>query len=660
MKYRADIDGLRALAIVPVVLYHAGLGMSGGFIGVDVFFVISGYLLSRIVIEEMQDARFSFLAFYERRFRRLAPAFVVMLAGTYLAFSLVMLPEDFETFSRSALGAIFFYANFHLYGAVDYFSQSADLMPLLHMWSLAIEEQFYAVLPLTLMVTLWIFPHRWLPWLIGLALLGSLALCIYYTNAHRPFAFYMPHTRAWELLAGTLLAALPRMTAPRALADGLGGLAIAGLIYAVFAYDARDAFPGYLAGLPVLATAALIYCGQAAPEGVSARGLSWPPLVFLGKISYSLYLWHWPVIVFTNYTDLAPDSWVTQLVAVALSVVLATLSWAFVEQPVRRRRLFASRRQVYVGALVSAVAMGLVAFAVIRLDGLPKRVPDDLQAVLSNPALPTEGVECFFIDQAATAEPCLKGATDTPATFFLIGDSHGFAMAPGFWAAAQREGVAGLQYIAPAFFPGLGLRAVGASRNDPRGQRMLDIIAAHPEIRTIVLQASWADYVLGQNWKGRSWLYQDDVSAARTGAENAEIVTRALDRLIAALPDHQIIFLDDVPAGLELDLNHYARRAMLRDIPKDSVRLPAHQVAARRAAYVPILEALAGQHENVRFFPVFETFCAGPEGCALFAGETALPVYRDGDHLSNPGALGLSPLFDDVMRRLRQEAAGAG
>jgi peptidoglycan/LPS O-acetylase OafA/YrhL len=660
LKYRSDIDGLRALAIVPVVLYHAGLGMSGGFVGVDVFFVISGYLLSRIVIEEMQEGQFSFLTFYERRFRRLAPAFMVMLAVTFAVFSLVMLPEDLTAFARSALAAIFFLANFHLYGAVDYFSQSADLMPLLHMWSLAIEEQFYAVLPLAIMVAFWIFPHRWLPWLIGLALLGSLALCVYHTHAYRPYAFYMPHTRAWELLAGTLLAALPRMVASRALANGFGLLAIAALAYAVFVFDARDAFPGYLAALPVLATAALIYCGEAAPENLTARFLSLPPLVFLGKISYSLYLWHWPVIVFANYTDLAPDTLTTQLLCVALSVVLATLSWAFVEQPVRRRRVFVSRTQVYAGAAVSAAAMGLVAFAMIRLDGLPSRVSEELQAILHNEALPTEGVDCFFIDGAATAEPCLRGTPDAPPSFILIGDSHAFAMAPGFWASARRERVAGLQYIAPAFFPGLGMRGVGASRDNPRSDRMLEIIADHPDVETIVLSASWADYALGSNWKGRSWLYQDDVSAARSGGDNAEIFTRALDRLIMALPDHQIVFLDDVPAGLELDLKYYGRRAMLRDRPKASVRLPAADVAARRAAYVPILIDLAARHENVRFEPVFETFCAGSAGCPLFAGDLETPIYRDGDHLSNPGALLLSPLFDGLMRSLKEGDRIAG
>ncbi|SDJ73515.1 acyltransferase family protein [Aliiruegeria lutimaris] len=196
MKYRPDLDGLRAVAIIPAVFFHAGIGLSGGFVGVDIFFVISGYLLSSIVMTEIAEKRFSFLAFYERRIRRLAPALVVMLAFCFPAAWLLMLPNDITDFARSALATIFIFANFHFYNSIDYFSQSAELMPLLHTWSLAIEEQFYAVLPIALLTAGYLFPRRWLPGLIALALVASLALCIHYTSAYRPFAFYMPHTRA--------------------------------------------------------------------------------------------------------------------------------------------------------------------------------------------------------------------------------------------------------------------------------------------------------------------------------------------------------------------------------------------------------------------------------------------------------------------------------
>ncbi len=652
MKYRADIDGLRAVAIVPVVFFHTGLGFSGGFVGVDIFFVISGYLLSRIVIQEMEENRFSFMRFYERRFRRLAPAFIAMLVATYLTFSFIMLPEDFEALGRSALAATFFYANFHYYNTIDYFSQSADLMPLLHMWSLAIEEQFYALLPLSVMITLWIFPRRWLPFLIGLALLCSFALCVYYTSSYRPFAFYMPHTRAWELLVGTLLAALPTLRCNERKANWLGSAALLAIALAVFVYDERAPFPGWLAGIPVLATAVLIYSGSASPRSWPVRFLALPPFVFIGKISYSLYLWHWPVIVFTKYADLSPDSLLTQMCCVAVSVGLAIISWALIEQPVRRRQAFVSLKAVYFGAIVSGSAMALIAVAIIQTGGFPNRVPDHLQTLLDFENIHDE--RCFIVDGNRTmdAQPCLRGDIDQMPSFFLIGDSHANALSPGLFAAAETERRSGLQFTGPGLFPGIGMRLVGSNRTDPRFERVLEMIAQRPEIKTVIVSASWADYALGRNWKGWSWLYQDDVSFATHSDENAAIVQRAIARLVEHLPNRHIILLDDVPAGIDLDINFFVRRSMLQSIDPKSAVLPHSEVVNRRTAYVPILAEIADKFDHVEFIPIFSGFCMDGNGCPLFSSDgNMMPMYADGDHLSEFGALTFTHAFQREIWR---------
>ncbi len=648
MQYRADIDGLRAVAIVPVVLFHAGLGFHGGFVGVDIFFVISGYLLSSIVIQEISEKRFSFLQFYERRFRRLAPAFMAMLAATYVAFACVMLPEDFEALGRSALGAIFFYANLHFYSTIDYFSQSADLMPLLHMWSLSIEEQFYLLLPVTVLILLRVCPRRWLPALLGLGLLGSFALCIHYTNAYRPYGFYMPHTRAWELLAGTLLAALPRLPGSQRSANILGTLALAAIAVALFTFDEDGAFPGWIAAIPVLATVALIHGGGVAPHSWPARLLALPPFVFIGRISYSLYLWHWPVIVLVRYADLSPDSRLVQIGCVLVSVALATLSWAIIEEPVRRRRVLASQGAVYAGAAVSALAMALVAGVLIWRDGVPGRVPDTLRDMLEQARLEESRVTpCFFREArvARTADPCLRGAPGQAPGFILIGDSHANALSPGLFAAAEAEGLAGMQFTAPGAFPGPGMWRIGANRTDARTARMMTVLAAHPEIDTVIVAAAWSHYFLGENWKGMRSLFQDDQATARTLADNAEIVARALTRLIEALPGRRIILLDDVPGGLQLDLNFFGRRSVLRGLDPGGAVLPHDTVAALRAAHVPHLEAIAAAHDRVEFLPVFAGFCTGPDGCPLFAPDGVTPMYLDGDHLSAFAARSWAPVF---------------
>lgn len=652
MQYRADIDGLRAIAVVPVVLFHAGLGFHGGFVGVDIFFVLSGYLLSSIIIQEMSEHRFSFLRFYERRFRRLAPAFVVILAVTYLAFSAIMLPEDLERLSYSALSSIFFYANFHFYHTIDYFSQSAELMPLLHMWSLAIEEQFYGFLPISVLLTLWVFPRRWLAHLIGVALLCSLILNIYYTNAHRPFAFYMPYTRAWELLVGTLLAALPHFRGNERIANWMGSAAFFVIFIVIFTYDERLAFPGWLAVAPVFATAALIYCGGVAPSAWPIRLLTLKPLIFVGKISYSLYLWHWPIIVFARYADLSPDSLPTKLICVVISVVLATLSWALIEQPVRRRTFFASQSAIYIGAGTTALALSLVAALIIWRDGMPARVPDQFHALLDQARADTQlSKNCFFTDRAMalTAEPCFYGKPEQDPTFILFGDSHANALSPGLFAAAELKGMAGLQWTAPGLFPGLGRKIIGSGRTDPRVNHFLELLEERPEINTVIISASWADHTLGMNWKGQSWLYEDNEMVAQKSADNAEIAARAIVRLIGRLQDRQVIILDDVPAGLELDLKYFLRRSMLGTFRPESAALPYENVINRRAAYVPMLETIAAQFDNVEFVPVFENFCATKAGCQLFDGENLNLNYRDGDHLSEYGALSWTPAFRDYI-----------
>ncbi|WP_308916206.1 acyltransferase family protein [Jannaschia sp. LMIT008] len=649
LAYRADIDGLRALAVVPVLLFHADLAAPGGFVGVDMFFVLSGYLLSRIVVEEAAAGRFGFLRFYERRFRRLAPAFTVVLLSTGAAFAAVMLPDDFVDLARSARAGAFFLANIHFLHTIDYFSQSAELMPLLHLWSLAIEEQFYLALPVCVVVALRILPPRALPWMVGAALVGSFGLCLHYTAAWRPYAFYMPHTRAWELLAGTLLATLPRLAGPRRLADLTGLVALAVLLAVMALYDERDAFPGWRAALPVAATAALIHAGAAHPGHWTARLLSTPPFTFVGRISYSLYLWHWPVMVFANYTDLGPEGPVRGLACIAVSFALATLSWRFVEEPVRRRRVLPTTDGAMTGAVASTALVAMLAWGVIASGGRPASVPDDLRAFVDVDRHATPHPECFHRGDLTDAVPCRRGAPGVAPSFFLIGDSHAHALAPGLFDAAARRGMAGLQFTAPGLFPGLGRRPAGARGDDGRPAVMLQAVLDRPEIETVIVAAAWGENAVGTNWKGARWLFADSEGTARDAAGNAAVFVRSLDRLARALPDRRIVLLDDIPSGEVLDLRTYVRHAMLRGADPEGAVLDRDAVVAQRARYVPLLEDVAARHANVAFRPVLRGFCASPAGCSLFMADGRTPLYRDGDHLSGRGGLSLSPLFGPLL-----------
>lgn len=347
--YRADIDGLRAVAVMAVVLHHLSPSwVPGGFIGVDVFFVISGYLITGIIRREMRDGSFTFGRFYERRIRRLFPALFTVLAFVLVAGWFVLLPSDYLATLRAAAATIVFSANIHFWQVqTDYFAFDAKLNPLLHMWSLGVEEQFYLLFPGVVLLI-----HRWIPrWLVTAMLAGfflSLALSILFTPTRFVASYFLLPTRAWELLAGGLLAVMPlRQITSRPWAELLTWAALLAILVPAFHYTQATPFPGHAALLPVMGTVVLVWLGANRQLTVSAL-LRLRPVVYIGVISYSLYLWHWPLIVFAKFQNgLNPldQGWLIALLL--LSVGLAALSHRLIETPFRkssampRRWLFA-------------------------------------------------------------------------------------------------------------------------------------------------------------------------------------------------------------------------------------------------------------------------------------------------------------------------------
>ena len=371
--YRPDIDGLRAIAVLPVVLYHLHLPyFPGGYVGVDVFFVISGYLITTILWREISAGTFSIVRFYERRARRILPALFAVIVFSTLVGAFLLTPEEMSNLALSIVGAVLFVQNFVLAAEAGYFDAASETKPLLHIWSLAVEEQFYIFFP----PLLWLFA-RWLG-RKGLLVLIALALGVSLLGAvwlmHRPVLnFYMLPLRAWELLAGSLLAIMAGSGQPQASrlrdAVSLGGLAA--ILLPAMLYSSDTPFPGYTAVPPVVGAAALIWAGE---SSIAARLLSWKPVVRIGLISYSLYLWHWPVIAF--HSLIFPEGvplWHAAGLLV-LSLLLATLSWLYVETPFRRQgRLWPSRRRVFAqSGKAMAVCLG-VALAILMSNGWPWR-----------------------------------------------------------------------------------------------------------------------------------------------------------------------------------------------------------------------------------------------------------------------------------------------
>ncbi|MCU1093126.1 acyltransferase [Stenotrophomonas maltophilia] len=427
-KYRADIDGLRSIAILPVLLYHTGIPLiTGGYVGVDIFFVISGFLITGILLRDFDNNTYSVLSFYERRIRRIFPALAVVVFFTIICAPFILLPSEFEPFGRDVASSLLFVANINFWLQSGYFSPVSEAKPLLHMWSLGVEEQFYLIAPLALFVTVkYARRYRLAITLIAIGL--SLGACIYLTPRSPSAAFYLLPTRAWELLVGSALAiyiSTRDNPAPTRASGLIGAIGLALTMVPVFVYDKSTPFPGYAAIAPTAGAAMLIYAG---PSSFAGRLLSTRPLVFIGHISYSLYLWHWPVItLFRNVGWL--ESSVGKAIVILLSSLLAWLTWRFVESPTRDRTKIGSRT-LFVGAASSTAILLFVSAIYSSLGGWPGRLPASTVAfdAARNDYSP-DRARCHFDGGLPDySSACVLGPKNG-LKVAVWGDSHGVEMA---------------------------------------------------------------------------------------------------------------------------------------------------------------------------------------------------------------------------------------
>lgn len=358
MTYRKDIDGLRAIAIGSVLLFHAGFRQfAGGFVGVDIFFVISGYLITSILLAEIREERFSLMRFYQRRILRILPALSVVLCASLLLAGLLMFPNEFAATGKSLLAAALLSSNIFFWKTANYFDGADTLKPLLQTWSLGVEEQFYVLFPLVLLGAWRWMKDRLVSAIWALAAV-SFAACLYQTRQSPSTAFYMLPARMWELSLGAIVAAggAPNIADSR-VREGIGAICLGLFAFAVFKFDSKTPFPGYAALAPCLGSAGLIAYGEDTKVG---RLLSTRPMVALGLISYSLYLWHWPVLMFLRY-QLGEGHRVAMLGGLAVSIALGALSYKFVESPFRARRF----REMPAKRVVSAGVAGIAALSIL-------------------------------------------------------------------------------------------------------------------------------------------------------------------------------------------------------------------------------------------------------------------------------------------------------
>jgi peptidoglycan/LPS O-acetylase OafA/YrhL len=615
--YRPDIDGLRAVAVLLVVAYHAFPNVvPGGFVGVDVFFVISGYLITGILLREQRANEFTFLGFYARRFRRIIPALLVVLAATWIAGRYVLLMDEFESLGRHTFGGATFTSNFILWSEAGYFDSAAELKPLLHLWSLAIEEQFYLLWPMLLAFA---WRRRW-----NLLAVVAALLCISFgTNVatiaqHPSFAFYLLPARFWELLIGCGVACLPAPRAPR-FANLQAGAAGVALVAVSFVIDRATPYPGWWALVPTAATALFISAGPTA--FLNRRILSNRGAVLIGLISYPLYLWHWPILSMLRITHEGTPSVLTRAGAVALSVVLAWLTWRLVERYAQTRLFSAwsprARARGYVvaalgGLLLVGAAGGLTARGALYTASQKRAVA---LASYSHYEPKLEGFSQCFLTNSEGPENvnpyCTKSWVDTK--LLVWGDSYARHLFPPINDRYGHMGAAML-LSASACLPVVGL--VHPIR--PRCVEINDFVSSQIEKlkpKVVVLQGVWFYY-----------FYKDDFFPK---------LDATIARLYAAGVEH-VIVVGQFPVWQPTLPRVLQRHYLLKGLP-----VPERSRAGIDHGYWDADAALEKHFagSKVEFVSPMNGLCNG-DGCVVRVGEnlaTDLMAF-DAGHLTNAGS----------------------
>lgn len=638
IPYRPDIDGLRAIAVLSVIFFHAGFRWApGGYTGVDVFFVISGYLITGIMRRQFHDGTFSLGRFYERRARRILPALLVVVASTLAACVAIMFTDDARVAARSAVSVLAFAANIVFWRGVDfgdvttvnYFGRRLDEQPFLHTWSLGVEEQYYLLFPLTLLLIWRLRPALVMPALIAGGL-ASFALCVLLTPRSPGLAFYLLPTRIWELLAGGVLAWYRGPTgAPRWLQHLTPMAGLTAILLPVWIYDSDTAFPGAAAALPVLGTAALLW---SAPGTAAGRVLSWPPLVFVGLISYSAYLWHQPLFALARYVRLTNELETTLTVGLcALTLLLAAASWRWVETPFRDRRRVSSSRLAWsavLGTLLVAAPAAFLAFGADASRRSPAATNIVAQSVLS---LFTDCNASRQVTRALGPGCLLDPSSAAAPSFLVVGDSHADALFPAFARMSRKTGQQGRLLQQLRCLPLLDVEAVPTGVPDCNRMQELALELVTSERLTSVFLVSRFSYFAG-----------------------APRIAERLERTIAAYADRGAIvyLLAQAPEQPAFNRGRYIRAVLAhRFRGRDASALVREQSVSRadhdrRQSAANALFAAHRHDPRVRLLDFTDVWC---DETTCPVGTPEGPYYSDDHHPNSAGAR----MVGDALSQLR-------
>lgn len=636
--YRPEVDGLRAIAVVAVILFHTNLGVAtGGYVGVDVFFVISGYLISSIILRELAEKRFTFLGFYERRIRRIFPALFVTLVATTVAAWFILPPNQLQTYAQSLVATTAFASNIFFWLKSGYFGGDAELFPLTHMWSLSVEEQYYVFFPLLAIVAAW--GRKWLlDILMGVGLVVSLWLCLNYAPRDQMMAFFLTPMRAWELLVGVFIATHERswrsaLASNRLLGTGVELAALAMIMAPIVIYDSTTLFPGWSAVPPVLGTALLILLAR--PDTVVGRVLASRPFVFVGLISYSAYLWHQPLYSLARMQGFAEQGWPAYAVLIVATFILAWLSLKFVEGPFRKRDRY-TRVQVYAGFFIGSAVLIAIGLAGHFRQGFPERFSSEVLAVAASGAPSPLRNECHVegVDAPGPTEACRYFVRDN-VHWAVFGDSHGVEFA---YALAERLKPSG-QGVQHLTFSGCQAALTFESENPGCSawtRQSMNWLERDRQITDVVLVFRHSFYLFGDQTKSfprvpdeaPNFLPNMSPDAAR--AHYVASLTQIVSRLTGS--GKRVYIVAPIP-----DLPTHVERYTFTGDPTDPHRVTGTSMNfyRRRNTYIlPVLRRLDVM-PNVTLLEPSRTVCGDIQCASLIGGRS---MYFDDNHLSVEGA----------------------
>lgn len=642
MNYRREIDGLRAFAVLPVMLFHAGFQtFSGGFIGVDIFFVISGYLITSIILEEQQAGTFTLVGFYERRARRILPALFVVMAGCLALGWLWLLPIDMKLFSESLVAVPGFASNILFYMTVNYFEPAAELKPLLHTWSLAVEEQYYVVYPILLLL-LWRLGKKWMVGLLAGVAVGSMVAAQWGSHTDPPFTFFLLPTRAWELLIGALVAFyLFQKGHGRATTDhGVVSEAasVCGVLlclYGVLRFDALTPYPSAYALLPTIGAAFIIVF--ATPRTMVGKLLGHKLFVAVGLISYSAYLWHYPLFVFARHRSIEPPSQALLLSLAACSFLFAYVSWKYVETPFRNRQFLACPHLFAVAAVCSVVfiAIGLVGYV---NGGFPQRVNE---AVMKAQSAQFDELGCLseMGKYVPVAESCIVGDAHH-VRGVLLGDSIAGTLSLELGKALTHRSVGVMNMSFGHCPPIMGVYRVdqGSTHRCPEhNDAVFNYVRERNTLDIVILAGYWTIYL-------ESPLLDIVSSNGRRTTPNDQKIHLIKEAFVNSILRYiqtgkTVILVYPIPEAGRHIPRYLAKHTMFsgehtsdRDL---MTGYEAYQVRNKEA--IQIFDGI-GKHPNlIRIRPdtiLCNTYIEG--NCAVQVNGESL--YRDEFHLSNLGA----------------------